>query len=84
MLPPDPGLSTGSRTFPASPQFVELVETNPDVTPAFTPYPRPLTARILLYVIPFRLAFPLFFPSSNLFSQRGEGIEEDAVNTITN
>ena len=28
------------RDFP-NPQFVEPVETNPDVTPAFAPHPRP-------------------------------------------
>ena len=28
-----------------TPQFVELVETNPEVTSAFIPYPGPLTFR---------------------------------------
>ena len=32
--------STSSETFP-TPQFVELVETNPVVTSAFAPHPRP-------------------------------------------
>ena len=33
------------------PKFVELVETNPDVTSAFAPHPSLLTVRILFYVI---------------------------------
>ena len=38
------------------PQFVEPVETNPEVTAAFVPpLPGPLTMRILLYVIPKKL-----------------------------
>ena len=40
------------RDFP-NPKFVEPVETNPEVTPAFAPTPGPLTMTILLYVIPY-------------------------------
>ena len=57
MRPFDPSTSSGHcklRDFP-NPKFVELVETNPEVTVAFAPHPGPSTMRILLYVTPLQI-----------------------------
>ena len=49
--------STGSETFP-TPQFVELVETNPVVTSAFAPHPRPFDKLKDLPRLPHQFAEP--------------------------